>query len=486
MSDGSIHPVDLVLLGGYLLLMLWLGVHVGRRIGSFREYFVVSGRLGTPLLVCTLVSTYYGLDVLFGVSEVSYQEGLVAFYVYARPYYLFILIAALVVARRLKRHDFLSLPDVLAAHYGDPARIIGALASFVYSVPILAVMGLGVLLDVLFGIPFAWGVVAGAAFSLAYTVLGGLVADSLTDTVQFVLMCVTLGIAAWLGLERIGGVEALFARLPESHARPTGTYPVPILLVFALGGASALVDPGFYQRIFAAVSYRAVATALCIGVVLWAAFDWVVTIMGMVARASELSITDPSYALLEATVAILPAGLLGLFLVGVVATAMSTIDTYLLIAGGNLAYDIWRPLRRGGEPDDAALIRGTRLGMVFATAVTVALALFFQSIVSAWVFMSTLLVGTALVPILAGLYLRGPLPRAAGTASTATGFGTALLFYVLVNVLGSRDPEWETVSLAVTVGGRSFELWQEHALLFALPASVGGWLIGRWRGRRRP
>lgn len=484
--ETAAAPLDLAILAGYLLAMLALGVHVGRRIGSFREYFVVSGRLTTPLLVCTLVSTYYGLDVLFGVSEVAYQEGLVAFFVYARPYYLFILVAAFFVARRLRRHDFLSLPDVLGAFYGNPARVLGAVASFFYSVPILAVMGLAVLLDVLFGIPFRWGVVAGAGFSLAYTVLGGLVADSLTDTVQFTLMCVTLAIAAWIGLDRVGGVDALWAALPEGHVRPTGTYPTGILLVFALGASSALVEPGFYQRIFAATSYRAVAVALGLGVLLWAAFDWVVTVLGMLARVAGPAVEEPRYALLETTVALLPTGLLGLFLAGVVATAMSTIDSYLLIAGGNVAYDIWRPLRRGGEPGDRALLRATRLGMAGATAVTVGLALFFRSVVSAWVFMSTLLVATVLVPVLAALYLPGPQPRAAGTASTAVGLGTALLVYAVVNVAGEYDPEWGTVRLAFGVLGREVGLWQEHALLVALPASAIAWLLGRWLGRRSP
>lgn len=480
----SVHALDLGLLVAYLALMLGLGLYVGRRVASFREYFVVSGRLTTPLLICTLVSTYYGLDVLFGVSEVSYQEGLVAFYVYARPYYLFILVAALLLARRLKDHDFLSLPDIAGARFGNPARVACALASFLYSVPIIAVMGLGVLLDVLFGVPFVWGVLVGAAFSLAYTVLGGLVADSVTDTVQFVLMCVTLGIAAWLGLDRVGGVEGLRAALPEAHMSFTGGYPVPILLVFALAATSALVDPGFYQRIFAAKSYRAVATAMTIGIFLWAAFDWVTTILGMVARASALPIREPRYALLEVVVALLPPGLLGLFLVGVVATAMSTIDTYLLIAGGNLAYDIWRPLRRR-PPDDAALIRGTRLGMVAATAATVALALFFGSIVSAWVFMATLLVSTALVPVLAALYLPAPHPRAAGTASTLAGLGSAVGFYILVNAAGAPDPEWGTTVLRWSLAGRPFEVWQEHALLFSLPVSAAAYLAGHLWGRGR-
>src|SRR5690606_21415942 len=180
--------LDLAVVGAYLLGMLGIGALVSRRIHTFRDFFVAGGRMTAPILVCTLVSTYYGLDVLFGGSEVSYQEGVVAWFAYTRPYYVAILVAALAVAPRLRRFGFLSLPDALAHFYGNGTRVVGALASFFYALPFLAIMGIGILLDVVLGIPFAWGVTAGAAVALAYTVMGGLLADALTDTVQFVLM----------------------------------------------------------------------------------------------------------------------------------------------------------------------------------------------------------------------------------------------------------------------------------------------------------
>jgi solute:Na+ symporter, SSS family len=193
----------------YVAGILALGVVVARRITTFRDYFLAAGRLTTPLLVCTLVSTYYGLDVLFGAAEVAYQEGFVAWFVYLRPYYLAILVAAIFVARRLRRHAFLSLPDVAGHYYGNGTRATVAAASFFYSLPIIAIMGIGVLLDVMLGVPFFWGVVLGAAVAIAYTLMGGLIAGALTDTVQFTLMCVTLGIAAILALNALDGIEGL-------------------------------------------------------------------------------------------------------------------------------------------------------------------------------------------------------------------------------------------------------------------------------------
>ena len=475
---------DFFILGAYVAGILVLGWAVSRRIESFRDWFVAGGRMTTPLLVCTLVSTYYGLDVLFGGSEVGYVEGVVGWFWYLRPYYLAIILAALLVARRLKRHDFLSLPDVAEHYYGRGTQVIVAAASFLYALPLLAIMGIGILLDVVLGLPFVWGVVLGAAVSIVYTLMGGLIADALTDTVQFTLMCVTLGIAAILALDAHGGVDALQRALPPSFFDPRGSYPVWVLVVFGLSALSVLVEPAFYQRIFAAVSYRAVLYALGIGLVLWAAFDWVVTILGMTAAAAGIE-TEPRYALLTLVVDILPAGLTGLFVAGVIATAMSTIDSYLLIAGGNLSWDLYRPLRRR-PMTDAEQLRHTRWMVVVAGVISVVFALFFQSMVSAWIFMSTVLVAASLVPILTALYLPVRPSARAGLWSSLAGLLSATGFYIAVNAMGETSEEWGTVIWSVRAGGLDLELWQEYAVLVALPVSALAFALGQLMGRRYP
>jgi Na+/proline symporter len=168
----------------------------------------------------------------------------------------------------------------------------------------------------------------------------------------------------------------------------------------------------------------------------------------------------------------------------VIATAMSTIDSYLLIAGGNLTYDMYRPLVRLNI-DDASLLRLARAGVVIASIATVAFALFFTSMVSAWVFMSSMLVSTALVPIVAALFLRVPPKPAAVLASSLTGLAVAVIVFVLTNINGVYDDEWGTRIWSFAVDGRSISIWQEYAVLFALPASVVAFLIGQVVGRTR-
>lgn len=476
--------LDYSVLAAYIAGMLTIGFMVSKTIGSFRDWFVASGTMTTPLLVCTLVSTYYGLDVLFGGSELAYEEGVVAWFWYSRPYYLAILATALLLARRLKQHDVMSMPDIVAERYGRGAQSLVAVASFFYSLPLLSIMGLGVLFDVMVGIPFVYGVLLGAGVSTIYTLMGGLVADALTDTVQFVLMCVTLAIAAVIVLEGVGGVDGMRATLAPEYFSPRGTYPLSVLFVYSLAALSVLVEPAFYQRVFASVSHRSVIAALLIGLLLWAAFDWIVTVLGMAAAASGLEVQG-RYALLEVVLPALPSGLAGLFVASVLATAMSTIDSYLLISGGNVAYDLYRPWLAPGI-EDARLLRYTRYGVVFAAVAAVLLALFFESMVAAWIFMATVLVVTALVPVLGALYVPRLATPAAGMASALVGLAGAALYTLLVRSLGSHDAEWDTMIWEPSLFGVELSLWQEYAVLFALPASVVAFAIGSMFGRERP
>lgn len=134
----SVHPVDVAIVVAYLIAMVVVGYLVAGRIKGFADFFVAGRALTTPILICSLVSSYYGLDALFGDSGDASRDGAVVWFTYGRPYSLALLVAAVVLAERLTRLDVLSIPELLALHYGRPAQIAGAVASFLYSLPILA------------------------------------------------------------------------------------------------------------------------------------------------------------------------------------------------------------------------------------------------------------------------------------------------------------------------------------------------------------
>ncbi len=476
----SLTGLDLAIVGVYLASMLWLGAWLSKRIHGFRDYFLADGALTTPLLICTLVSTYYELDVTFAVSEQGYYYGLVSWFWLSRPYYVAIILAALFIAPRLKRHSFYTLPDLLEHHYGKGTRVVGALACLVYSLPVTAVAGMTLLFQTIGWSPAA-ALITTVGVCVVYTSMGGLWADAISDTVQFLLMCGTLAIVIPFALRWVGGFS-FTETLPAAHMTATGGLSPWLIVAWTVGALTVFVEPAFYQRVFAAKNIASVRNAMLVGVLLWAAYDWGVTLVGMIARAAVerglfAAELEGKRALLELSLMILPVGLKGLFLGGLLAAAMSSVDSYCLLGSGNLVYDIARPLARKPIPDKI-LLRATRAGIFVVMALAVWVSLVFERITDAWVFLAGTLASVVFVPAMGALF--GRPRRRSGLFSAGAGLAGLVLFHVAVATFGVQDPEAE--SWVWRVGG--VELWREYAVLFALPASALGWLLGQL-GRER-
>lgn len=481
----AVHPLDAIIVIAYLVGMMVVGYLVAGRIKVFADFFVAGRALTTPILVCSLVSSYYGLDALFGDSGDASRDGAVVWFTYGRPYSLALLVAALLLAGRLKRTQALSISDLLAAHYGRPAQITSAVASFLYSLPVLAIMGLAAMGEVIWGLPLWAGAVVGTGVSLAYVGMGGAWADILTDTVQFLIMCVSLAIALPFVMQTVGGFEGIRTVLGPEVLAPLGSTPLLYSASFALTALSVLVEPLFYQRIFAAHNARTVRRAFLWGILLWAAYDWATTAVGMaggvmMATGALPANTPRDQVLLRVVPQYLPIGLSGFFLGGCLATAMSTVDSYFLVAAGNLVYDIYRPLA-APDADDRTLIRSTRIALLVSGLLCIAIALYFERIKEAWSFMATVLTSTLLVPVLAVLFRRRPCAPLAGTLSTLGGLVAVAAFYLVMGVWGTPDAALETLRLPVG----DFDVLREYALFVALPVSALGYLAGAILGARR-
>jgi len=356
----NISLLDQTIVIVYFLGMIAIGASVASRIRSFDQFIIAGRQLSAPLLICTLVSTYYGLGVLLAGSEISYESGVVNWFFDTAPAYLAALFTGLVLTKKIRRHDVRSIPDIIYAHYGLVPRIFTAAASFIYALPAFSIIGIGGLFHALFGIPFEWGLIFGSIIALCYTLLGGLLAVALTDAVQFLLMASTLAIAAYLGLSQVGGIPEMQRLLPD-HFEPTGGRPIALLFVYGLTSLSVLIEPAFYQRIFAARTHRDVVIALSAGVVIWMSYDWVITMLGIGAHAAVEQGLMPAPEHLDQAVSqfvlhVLPTGLKGLFAAGLMAAAMSTIDSYLLICASNIVYDIYQPLAKNKLNDRSLLL----------------------------------------------------------------------------------------------------------------------------------
>ena len=481
-----VSTIDLTIIVVYIIGMLGLGYYLYRKAPSLEEYLIAGRSMTTPILVCTLASTYYGLDVLFGTSELGYTDGVVAYFGYSQLSLAIYIFAAFALAKRLRQAEFTSLPEILERHYGRWAGLFGAIASIFYSLPALGLFALGRISQVVFGIDAMLGALLLGLIALGYTLLGGLWAVAITDTVQFVLMCLTLAIALPLLMSQVGGFDAVAEIAPDGYFDWFGGIPVWLLIAYAATGISILVDPGFYQRIFAAKDYKKARNAMLISLLVWSAYDWLVTAGGMMAAAGVSQGLLPADihsndALLTAVTLALPVGLVGIFLAGVLATGMSTIDSYTLVAGANISYDIYRPF---AKPDatDKQLVRATKLGVVLAWTLGYILAFLFDKLLALWVFTATALTSTVLIPIFAGLYWKGRKTAWGGLLSCAVGLASVLVYYIGIQQLGEANDVYGTYIWTFSIGGETFALWQEYALFFSLPMSLLGFMIGNTIG----
>ena len=473
-----ISPIDYVIITIYLAGMVCVGIWFSKKHSDFDDFFLAGRSLTTPLLITTLISTYYGIDVLFGDSQLGFTDGVVAWFGYARPTYAFFLISAFLLAKRLRKEDFKSLPDILDRYYGKNTRYVGALTSFIYSLPALSLYGFGILGDVILGWEPAIGMLVLGGIALAYTLTGGFWAVALTDSIQFVMMCVVLAFAFPFAMNFIGGFDTMIEVLEPSYFDTLGDLSIWLIIIYASTGLSILVEPTFYQRIFAARSYRNVRNALVIGIFIWGSYDWLITILAMSAKVGVIkgilpSDVAPDAALLTVMVAALPAGALGLFMAGVLSTEMSTLDSYCLVAGGNVAYDIYKPAFKPDLTDDE-LIKKTRQGILLSWLLGFAIAVSFDQMLGLWVFMASVLISSVLVPILLGLYVpkfRKPL---AGLLSAGLGLSSTVLLNVYIMMTGTFDIVEETY----IVQWFGIDFLQEFIMYITVPISLFGFFIG--------
>jgi SSS family solute:Na+ symporter len=400
---------DWALIAVYFLSLAFVWMRSWGARPSAEDYLVAGRRVTLPAFVATLVVTFYG--GILGVGEYTWRYGIANWLVFGVPYYVGAALFALFLARRARQAELLTLPDLLEQSYGRRVALVGAVAVFVNSAPAAYVLMLGTLFAAMFGGAAAPWVIAAAVLSVFYVDRGGLRTVILTDQVQFALMYGGFALLLAFLLKQHGGLAFLWPRVPASHwvwDGGSGAAAVIVWYVIALG---TMVDPAFWQRAYAARDPRVARNGVLWSIVFWIVFDFMTTACGLYARALLPTLADPVDAFPRLANLTLPPVALGLFYLGMIATVMSTIDSYAFIAATTVGRDmVWRV--RGGDP--ARIPAWSRWGLWLATAFATALALARPSVVALWHDLGSVVTPVLLLPVLLAMARRGrPGPRGA-------------------------------------------------------------------------
>lgn len=489
----SLHVVDWLIIITYIGFMLFVGFYFSKRKEGFDDYFMAGRSLTAPLLVGTLVSTFYGLDTLFGTSEVGFYEGISAFFAYSLPYTaLYVVMAFLAPKFKEIFPEGTTMQEIATQKYGKTTGLITSIAAFLYSTNTMEMMGIGFLLHLVSGLPFWAGTIIGAIIVVIYTWTGGLWAVTMTDFIQFISMMITVGLALIIGWRAVGGFDQVMVGLTEwaGSAEDAGYffsigagYLTPwTLFAYSLTSFAVLCEPAFFQRIFASAGPKEVQKAFVVGVPMWLSFDWCVTFLGILGAAAIGLGIIPEVEANEALFAVcgqyLPIGLLGVFVAGVLAASMSTADSYFLVAGGVIGYDIYKGMINPQASGDQ-VERITKIGMLASAILSIVLAFTFERIMEVWVFQATIIIAVALVPVYFGAFSKKPPKKIAGILSTSVGLIFSLVWYIWSNFFGSWSDDWEVY--VIKIG--NLELWQEYGILIITPIVIIVYLIANAIGK---
>ncbi len=344
----NLHIIDICIIAGYLILCLVAGLLQINKVGNIREYAVSTGRVSTPLLVSTIFATYMGAGSLIGSVEKIYSLGLLFIVAIMFEPILWVVTSKLFAnyIGIFKKKGCITISDIMEVLYGKPGKWITNILAIIMAIGVLAaqITALGYLFNYFLGTSKEIGILIGFGVVVAYSTLGGIRAVIVTDFFQSLILFVAIPAAAMIAYYKMGGYNALVTNLPSSYLSIDLSKGNLILLgslaVHAMIPNSAAT---FVQRFLIADSSKQLKQSLNFTAIIMVPFLLMISLIGLIVRA-DASITDPSTGLFQLINSNLSIGVIGFVIVGILATIMSSADSYLNTASVIVAHDMYKSI----------------------------------------------------------------------------------------------------------------------------------------------
>lgn len=350
-------------------------------------------KLTTPFFVATLVATWYG--GIFGVTQIAFNKGIYNFITQGVFWYIAYIIFALFLVERISSYKAVTLPNLIEKMFGPKSGKVAAIFNFFNVLPIAYVISLGLFIKSFSGFSLNVSMVLGLLCVLSYSVWGGLRSVVLSDIIQFFVMCISVALVLFFSLTTFGGLGHLKESLPSHYFSLTSNESLLDTLIWGFIALSTLVDPNFYQRCFAAKDAVIAKRGILFSTLIWILFDLCTTFGAMYAK-SVIPEAASGQAYLYYAVQLLPNGLRGFFLAGLLATILSTLDSYLFLAGTTLTYDL------SGEKNRQNPFYHS-MGVLMVGIISLGMANFFSgNIKLVWKTLGSYSAGCLLFPVLMG------------------------------------------------------------------------------------
>ncbi len=449
----------------YFVAMLAIGVFAYRQTDTSVEGYMLGGRqLGPGVTALSAGASDMSGWMLMGLPGAMYVSGLSSLWI-AVGLVLGAFANYLLVAPRLRvftqvANNAITIPDFFEQRFADNSRILRVVASLVIVVFFTLYTSSGVvaggkLFESSFGLDYTWGLYITAGVVVAYTLIGGFMAVSMTDFVQGCIMFVSLVMVPIVVIMQLGGLEQALGQItaidaslldPFSQGNAGETLGLVAILSMLAWGLGYFGQPHIIVRFMAIRSVDDMPTARRIGM------SWmIVSIIGALSTGlfgMAYVTTLPDVSIDPETVFIYLSQLLfhplvgGFLLAAILAAIMSTISSQLLVTSSSLTSDFYQAfLRRNAQ--QAELVIAGRVSVVLVAAVAIYLAYDRNSTILSLVSNAWAGFGAAFGPLVVfSLFYRG-MTRRAALGGMIVGAVTVLLWiYLPVTIDGQRLSRW--------------------------------------------
>lgn len=410
--------------------------------------FLVAGR-NMGVVTCSIVvaSEWLGGLSTIGVSEKAYLLGTMQPVLMNLSTALGMIIIGFTVAYHYRNNNIHTVSEMLEKLFGRQARFISALAFLLAYITLsyVQVQTCAGIIAPLFGFNWFNAVLFSVIFITIYTYIGGMHALSIIGMIHLGAKFLGIGIALYVGLTKIGGLDKLGELLaatgaPHDYYNPFSgsmSYALHLLLGGILGGMAGQAS---IQPIFSARSASVARKAAILSAFIIAPFGVMVALLGLIGRTGLY--LDPST--LESTKMVLPVLMTnpdfihpvlgGIALAGILAAIFSTVGPVNFAIVTIAAKDIYHGMLNRGALDEN-IIKAARRLVIIVCLITFPMAYFFKGTVLDAGYFSYAIRSIGAIVILLGLYGKGFI-NALGV-KLAFGGGTLAIFITLAgNKLG--------------------------------------------------
>lgn len=365
--------VDILIFVIYIVGIVALGLYASRNNGttSKRDYFLAGDKLPWWMIGGSIIAANISSHHLVGAMGAAYDRGFVAITLEWGAILIGFNALLWVFLPFYLRNGFYTVPEYLEKRFGGGTRVLYAvLILFTYIfVEIGAVLYLGGLsLHALFGIPLMYSIFGMAVLTGIYTILGGLKAVIWTEMVQLFILILGGVVLTFATIDAAGGFEAVVESTEEWKMFYPATDP-DFPWTMYLGGLLCIsvfycaTNQFIVQRVLAAKNEWHGRMGVIFGNYLKFLVPLIITVPALVAPNFLPKLDQPDLIFATLVETLLPKGLIGLVMAGLISAIMSHISGAINSCTTILTVDVYSQYINKNATDLQAVRFGKRAGI---------------------------------------------------------------------------------------------------------------------------